>query len=68
MDRDDKRLGEQYCGFRMRRCHQGDMFPFYLWLHDLRVVETKHAMGVIDEHVEMPEKVTAKNSANVGIG
>ena len=68
MDRDDERLGEQYSAFGMRRCHQRDMFPFYLWLHDLCVVETKHAVRVIDEHVEMSQKVTAKNSANVRIG
>jgi hypothetical protein len=38
------------------------MFSFYLRLHDLCVVEVEHAARVIDEHVEMAQKVTAKNS------
>src|SRR5258708_31888911 len=44
------------------------MLPFHLWLHHLCVVEAKHAMSIIDEHVEMPQKVTAENSANARIG
>ena len=61
MDRDDERLGQQY-SVGMRRRHQRDMFSFYLRLHDLCVVEAEHAARVIDEHVEMAQKVTAKNS------
>jgi hypothetical protein len=44
------------------------MLPFHLWLHHLCVVETKHGVRVIDEHVEMPQKIPAENSANVRIG
>src|SRR5216683_5554756 len=68
MDRDDERLGGQYFVLRMRRCHQRDMLSFHLWLHHLCTVEAKHIVRVINEHVEMPQKVPAKNSANVGIG
>src|SRR5216683_440289 len=68
MDRDDERLGGQYFVLRMRRCHQRDMLSFHLWLHHLCTVEAKHAVRVIKEHVEMPQKIPAKNSANVGIG
>src|ERR1700704_4790429 len=72
MDRDDKRLGGQYFVLhfvlRMRRRHQRDMFSFYLWLHDLCIVEAEHAACVIDEHVEMAQKVTAENSADTRIG
>src|SRR6266851_571700 len=68
MDRDDKRLGGQYFVLRMRRCHQRDMLSFHLWLHRLCVVEAKHVVRVIKEHVEMPQKIPAKNSADVGIG
>src|SRR6266851_2898703 len=39
----------------MRRCQQRDMLSFHLWLHHLCIVEAKHAVSVIKEHVEMLE-------------
>jgi hypothetical protein len=68
MGRDDERLCVQYSPFRMRWRHQRDVFPFYLWLHDLCVVEAENGVRVIDEHVEMLEKVTAENSTDARIG
>ena len=42
--------------------------PFYLWLHDLCVVEIENGVRVIDEHIELLEKVTAENSTDARIG
>src|SRR5436190_13628817 len=44
------------------------MLPFQILLHELCVVETKHVMRVIEQQIEMPKKVAAKNSANLRIG
>jgi hypothetical protein len=38
------------------------------WLHDLCVVEAENCVRVVDEHVEMLEKVTAENSTDARIG
>ena len=50
------------------RCGELDVFSFDLFVHCLGFIETERAVGVVDEHIEMPEKIAAENSANVGVG
>ena len=68
LHRDNERLGGDYFVVGMGWRHQRDMFSLHLLLHHLCVVEAEHVMPVVDEHVEMPQKVTTENSANLRIG
>jgi hypothetical protein len=44
----------------MGRRNQGDMLPFHLRLHHLCVVEAKHTVYVVDEHIEMSQKISGQ--------
>ena len=50
------------------RSHQRDMRPFHLCAHRGRVVETEQAMRIVDQHVEVLEKILAENTLKVQIG
>ena len=68
MDRNDKRFGRQCPLAETRRPHQRNMFALHLCLHHLCIIQAKHAVRVIDEHVEVLQKVPPKNPADVRIG
>ena len=36
----------------------------YVGLHEFSVIQTQQTMRVIDQHVEMLRRITAKNSSN----
>jgi len=65
MNRDDEQRGEGYFVWRLRLCDQRDVPSFHGCLHHLRVVEAKHAVRVVHQHVEMPQKISSDNASNV---
>jgi hypothetical protein len=54
--------------WRLRRCHQRDVPSFHSCLHHLGVVEAKHAVRVVQQHIEMPQKIPSDTSSKVEIG
>ena len=68
MNRDDEKCGQRYFVWRLRWCRQGDVPSFHSCLHHLCVVEAKHAVRVVHQHVEMAQKIPPDNAAKVEIG
>src|ERR1700691_2938799 len=68
MDRDNEQPGQRYFVCCLRWCHQGDVPSFHGCLHHLCVIEAKHAVRVVHQHVEMAQKVPDDNAPKVEIG
>ena len=60
--------GQGYFVWRLRWCHQRDVPSFHGCLHHLCVVEAKHVVRVVHQHVEMPQKIPSDNASKVEIG
>ena len=67
MNRDDEQRGQGYCVWCLRWCHQRDVPSFHGCLHHLCVVDAKHAVRVVHQHVEMPQKIPYDNDSKVEI-
>ena len=68
MNRDNQQRGQRYFVWRLRWCRQGDVPSFHSCLHPLCVVEAKHTVRIVHQHVEMPQKIPSDNAAKVEIG
>ncbi len=56
--------GQRYFVCHLRRRNQCNALSFHLLLHHISVVEAEHAVLIVNEHVEVLQKIPARNSTN----
>src|SRR5258708_18259010 len=68
MNRDHEPFGEWQFTGRILRGHQWDVLAAHALTHRACLVETKQLASIVDEQVEMCEKIFTENPADARIG
>src|SRR3984885_8064251 len=65
---DDEQIGQHRAVCRLNRIHERNMRALHAGSHRTRVIEAKQTVCIVDQHVEVLEKILAEDSLNVQVG